>query len=70
MTIDPIPCKYCKRLPKVVNIGGDLFYAQCQCGKWGPYDFCGATKLRTIENWNTYNKPFQKGNKDDRDILL
>lgn len=54
---EPVVCKYCKKMPHVVCIGGDLFYAQCNCGKWSPYDFCGATKERTIQNWNEYNKP-------------
>lgn len=57
MNTEPVVCKYCKKNPKVIVIGGDLFYVQCHCGKWGPYEFLGHTKTQAIKNWNDYNKP-------------
>lgn len=59
--IEGNPCKYCGKIPRVVNVPGDLYYATCTCGKWNPYEFCGSTPARTIDNWNTYN--LKKGEK-------
>lgn len=60
MKIEPNPCKYCGRTPQVVSVRGDLFYAQCLCDKWHPYEFVGATSTRALENWNTFNPPIKK----------
>lgn len=57
MTVTPNPCKYCRGMPKVISAPGDLYYAQCHCGKWSPYEFIGSTVQHAIENWNTYNLP-------------
>lgn len=57
MTEQLNPCKHCRGLPKIVSAPGDLYYAQCTCGKWNPYEFIGTTKQRAAENWNTYNLP-------------
>ena len=63
------PCKYCGGKPRVVESPGDLFYAMCKCGKWNPYEFCGATAAGTIENWNTFNiKPNKVGKKPKEKI--
>lgn len=29
--IEPIPCMNCGRLPKIVILPGELYYAQCNC---------------------------------------
>lgn len=55
MTETPNLCKHCGKSPKIVAFPGDLFYAQCRCNKWNPYDFCGATKNGAIRSWNTLN---------------
>lgn len=57
MTEQLNPCKHCRGLPRIVSAPGDLYYAQCTCGKWSPYEFIGTTKQRAAENWNTYNLP-------------
>lgn len=57
------PCKYCHRMPNVVGVRGDLYYAQCRCGKWNPYEFIGTTRLHALENWNTFNLPIKEPEK-------
>lgn len=52
---DALPCKYCGKQPRIVGVPGDLFYAQCSCGKWHPYEFCGGSIAGAINNWNLYN---------------
>ena len=49
------PCKYCGGKPKIAVAAGEIFYAQCKCGKWSPYEFCAASRKGAINNWNTYN---------------
>lgn len=45
-------CFYCKQKPTIVRLPGDLFYAQCTCGKHGLYNFIGITEKLAIEQWN------------------
>lgn len=47
-------CIHCGGLPKIVNVT-DLFYVQCMCGRWNPYQFVGITKKTAIEQWNFEN---------------
>lgn len=61
-------CVYCGKKPTIVRLPGDLFYAQCMCGKFGIYDFLGITHKLCVEAWNKaqhsvglYQKP--KGGK-------
>lgn len=58
------PCKHCKRQPTVVSVPGDVFYAQCVCGKWNPYEFIGVNPAGAIENWNIYNPKPKRTNHD------
>lgn len=53
-----VPCKCCKRLPKIAAFSGSLFYAQCDCKKWKewPYMFCGLSPKNAIGVWNSYQK--------------
>lgn len=48
-------CKYCGKKPKIVAAAGEVYYAQCRCGKWSPYEFCAASPRGAVNNWNTYN---------------
>lgn len=55
------PCKKCKRQPVIKEIEG-LFYAQCRCDKWNPYEHLGVSRKACINNWNfanTRNKPLE-----------
>lgn len=45
-------CAYCKNKPNIVRLPGDLFYAQCSCGKQGLYDYLGITEKLCIDTWN------------------
>jgi len=49
-------CIHCKRQPRIVEIGG-IFYVQCLCGKWKPYEFMGARKATAYAQWNAFNCP-------------
>lgn len=53
---EAVACKYCKKMPHIQRVDGDIYYTQCQCGKWSPYQFMGATPRTAIESWNEYNK--------------
>lgn len=55
---DALPCKCCKRKPRITAFSGDLFYAQCDCKKWEefPYMFCGTTVKGAVAHWNLYQK--------------
>lgn len=50
------PCKFCKQVPQIVSVPGDLCYVVCDCGKWSPYEFVGTTAKGAAENWNTINQ--------------
>lgn len=52
-------CVYCKNKPNIVRLPGDLFYAQCTCGKHGLYNFIGATRKQAVEQWN--NGQYSRG---------
>lgn len=45
-------CAYCKQKPTIIRLPGDLFYAQCTCGKQGAYDYLGSTEKQCIDVWN------------------
>lgn len=47
----PDSCFYCNKKPRIVDMS-DLFYVQCDCGKWNPYEFCGSTRNNAISQWN------------------
>ena len=48
-------CRYCGKKPRIVTVFGSLYYAQCKCNKWNPYEFVGTTPVKAINNWNTFN---------------
>lgn len=52
--IKPTKCIQCGKKPSVLNLGG-VAYVQCPCGKWNPYEFCGARVVYAIEQWNVAN---------------
>lgn len=57
------PCCNCGKLPIVRRHAGDLYYAQCNCGKWSPYEALGFSEKSAIEHWNDLNRPIdRKGN--------
>lgn len=49
-----VPCKKCKNKPSIKEIGG-MFYAQCRCDKWDPYEHLGITYAACARNWNLAN---------------
>lgn len=49
-----VKCLHCKQKPKLVEIHG-MYYAQCSCGAWNPYEFVGVKKITAIAQWNIYN---------------
>lgn len=58
-------CRYCKN-PGIVVPVDDLFYARCtHCNKWSPYEFLGTTRVNAIKNWNEFNMPKKKEQKDE-----
>lgn len=54
MNIKPDKCINCGKLPTVVPMG-DVAYVQCDCGKWNPYQFCGARPEYAVKQWNEFN---------------
>jgi len=54
-------CIYCGSLPYVRDLGG-LFYAQCNCGNFNPYEFCGVHPKNAIGAWNEANSLTAKAN--------
>lgn len=61
-------CVYCGQQPTIVRLPGDIFYAQCTCGKQGLYDYLGSTSRQCIDVWNKgqYSlAQYQKGGKDE-----
>lgn len=58
-------CCYCKNIPTIVRIPGDLFYVQCSCGKHGAYDYLGATRNLAIDIWNRSQHTRSLYNKED-----
>lgn len=66
--IEANKCVYCGQKPTIVRLPGDLFYAQCPCGKHGLYDFLGITRKLCIDTWNKAQYSighYQKGVKDE-----
>lgn len=56
-------CIFCNRLPTTVEIS-KMFYTQCKCHKWNPYEFVGIRKATSIAQWNYANRPVPRdGNK-------
>jgi len=60
MNVKPNPCRYCRGIPRVIVAPGDLFYTQCKCTKWNPYEFLGTSKKASVENWNMFNPPIKE----------
>lgn len=54
-------CIYCGSLPYVRNLGG-LFYVQCSCGNFNPYEFCGIHPKNAMEVWDEANSLASKIN--------
>lgn len=48
-------CKWCGKHPTVKKVAGDLYYVQCGCTKWDPYQFMGSTEKNAIHQWNVFN---------------
>lgn len=63
--LELVPCKYCGEIPNTTRVEGDIYYTQCCCGKWNPYEFMGATKLSSKKAWNFYNGKEASRNKND-----
>lgn len=53
------PCKYCGRMPNIVKFEENLYYAQCSCNRWSPYEFLGFCYKSAVRVWNIYNKSGQ-----------
>lgn len=47
-------CIYCGNVPHVLDMGG-LFYVQCKCGNFNPYQFCGLRKKYAMDQWDYAN---------------
>jgi len=63
MQVELIPCKKCKKIPKVVKIE-DMYYVQCRgCKKWSPYEFLGNTYNNAANEWNLRNTLNNQGAK-------
>lgn len=54
-------CIYCGNAPRVVDMGG-LFYVQCKCGNFNPYEFCGIRPKNAVAVWNDANSITAKVN--------
>lgn len=54
MNIKSDKCISCGGHPTIMTIG-DVVYAQCSCGKWNPYQFCGARTEHAVRQWNEAN---------------
>lgn len=53
-------CCNCGKYPTVREAAGGLYYAQCNCGKWSPYEALGMTTKGAILHWDELNKPIQR----------
>lgn len=65
---DLAKCAYCGKIPTIIRLPGDLFYAQCTCAKQGVYDYLGTTYNHCVDVWNKGQYSFsqyKKGGKDE-----
>ena len=61
------PCIKCGKLPTIRKEAGNLYYAQCRCGKWNTYEHLGTTKNGAINVWNMANRQIPRiGNPRDK----
>ena len=62
MRVELLPCKKCKKIPKIVKLD-DLYYVQCNgaCKKWSKYEFLGNTYNNAANEWNFRNTPNNQG---------
>lgn len=48
------PCLHCHNKPTMIEMYG-VYYMQCNCGNWNPYEFAGIRKITAIAQWNIAN---------------
>ena len=47
-------CIHCHQYPNLIEMH-DIFYVQCNCGNWNPYEFAGIRKITAYAQWNIAN---------------